>query len=151
MSGTNVGSTLNEITLEEHSSNGGVALKKVGLYGWDSVALAWVRLLVDASGNLQAETSSYGTIAGGRKTVTTAGTRVVLAASTSCKRVKVQALSDNTDLVYVGGSDVVAADNTENGFGLYATNSAEFEVNNLNLIYIDSRVSGEGVSFVYVV
>lgn len=147
----NIGVTPSEINSAEHDSGSGVQLKKVGLYGWDTAGLAWVKLLVDASGNLQSETASYGTIAGGRKTVTTAGTRIVLAASTACKKVKLQALPDNTDIVYVGGSDVVAADNTENGYGLYATNSVEFEVNNLNLIFVDSRVSGEGVSFSYIV
>src|SRR3990167_4011921 len=140
---SNIGVTDSEIVRAEHDSASGAQLKKVGLYGWDSGALGWVKLLVDASGNLQSETASYGTIAGGRKVTVSAGTRIVLASSTSCKRVKLQALSDNTDIIYVGGSDVVAADGTENGFGLYATNSAEFEVNNLNLIYVDSRVSGE--------
>jgi hypothetical protein len=86
----------------------------------------------------------------GRKTVTTAGTRVALAASTACKWVIVQALPANTDWVFVGAAaTVVAAGGSERGTGLLAGDSATIPVTNLSLVGLDSRVNGEGVTFTY--
>ncbi len=89
-----------------------------------------------------------------QKTVTAAGTAEALEASTKLVyKVKLKALSTNTDLVYVGDSTVAAA----TGFSLAAgvelsltdlIGSSE-DVMDLSKIYIDSAVSGEGVSVVY--
>lgn len=86
---------------------------------------------------------------GGRKTVTTAGTAVsITATKTPCVGVVIQALETNTDLIAVGGSDVVAATATRKGVVLQPGESITLNVRNLkNIIYIDSIVSGEGVSF----
>ena len=90
---------------------------------------------------------------GGRKVVATAGTPVPLGTtSLSVLTVKVQALATNTDEVAVGGSDVDAAEGAENGIVLDADQIVEFgvaEVDEIGDIYVDARVDGEGVSFVY--
>lgn len=87
----------------------------------------------------------------GRTVVTTAGTRVPLAGSTAIKQVEVQALDTNTDKVVVGGANVVAlAGTTRRGQLLSANDVAIFPIDNLNKIYIDAVVSGEGVRYTYV-
>lgn len=79
----------------------------------------------------------------GKTTVTTAGTRVVLAASTTCKSVTIKALSTNTGLVFVGSSAVAST----NGFQLAAGETISMDIANLNTVNIDSAVSGEGVTY----
>ena len=83
----------------------------------------------------------------GEKLVTTAGTAEALVASTRrVKRVQVSALSSNTKPVYLGGSDVAS---TTNG-GLAASGSISLEAEgwmDLNDIYVDADVDGEGVDF----
>lgn len=88
--------------------------------------------------------------------VTTAGTRVRLAASSLLvRRVVIVALETNTSKVVVGGSTVVAAAGTQasptmRGFPLNpGTDWIEFNFNDLTNIYVDARTSGDGVSYVY--
>lgn len=88
-------------------------------------------------------------IADGRKVVTTAGTRVTLAASTACKQVVLTAETDNTGFVVVGGSTVVAALATRQGIPLAPGDSITLEIDNLADVNLDSTVSGDGVTFVY--
>jgi len=104
------------------------------------------RLLVNMTGSMGHDITG---IADGRQTVTTAGTRVALASSTTCKKVHIQALGDNTDAVVVGGSTVVAAAGTRRGIALLPFNSLTLECDNLADIYLDSVVNGEGVSYTY--
>lgn len=81
----------------------------------------------------------------GQKTVTTAGTEVVLAASQALlSGVAIKALHGNTGMIYVGGNPVTSS----TGFVLDAGESIFIEINNLASVYIDSSVNGEGVSFV---
>lgn len=82
-------------------------------------------------------------ILNGKTTVTTAGTRVVLAASTACKQVVIRALSANTGVIYVGSSTVAST----NGYTLTAGESIGLEIANLNTVNIDSSVNGEGVVY----
>lgn len=96
-----------------------------------------------------ATTSGITSIADGRKVVTTAGTRVTLAASTACKQVIITAETDNTGLVVVGGSTVVAALATRQGVPLYAGDSITLEIDNLADVYLDSTVSSDGVTYAY--
>lgn len=87
-----------------------------------------------------------GTIVGnGVTTVTTAGTRVVLGASTTIKSVTVRALKTNTGLIYVGSATVAAA----NGFQLSPQETVSIDIDNLTKVNIDSSVNGDGVSFIY--
>lgn len=89
------------------------------------------------------------TIADGRTTVTTAGTRVALASSTACKNVAITAITSNTGIVVVGGSTVVAALASRRGTPLYAGDTICFDIDNLADVFIDSTVNGEGVTFTY--
>ena len=87
--------------------------------------------------------------ADGVTTVSSAGTDVELASSTACKKVDIQAQTDNTGLIAVGFTGVDATVATGTGVILNPGDTYSLEVNNLNLIYIDSTVSGEGVRYTY--
>jgi len=88
--------------------------------------------------------SSRSSLGVSQTNVTTAGTRVQLA-SNACSSVTVKAKSTNTGLIYVGGSSV----SSSNGFILSAGDSISIDITNTNLLYIDSSVNGEGVSFIF--
>lgn len=88
-------------------------------------------------------------IAHGVQVVTTAGTDVALAASTPCKRVTIQAQTDNTSWIAVGTSGVDATIATGTGVMLGAGDAYELEIDNLADVYIDSLVNGEGVRYCY--
>ena len=66
--------------------------------------------------------------------------------SATCQSITVKAKATNTGLIYVGGSTVTSS----TGFILSAGDSVSMETNNLDDIYLDSSVNGEGVSFLYV-
>lgn len=85
----------------------------------------------------------------GRAFVTTAGTRVALAASTAVKEVTISAELDNTGVLVVGGATVVAALATRRGVPLYPGDSVTIATDNLNEVYIDAMVSTDGCSYVY--
>lgn len=89
------------------------------------------------------EVSSPTTVLNGKTTVTTAGTRVPLAASTTCVSVTIKALATNTGIIYVGSSTVASS----NGFELAAGDSVSLDIANLNTVNIDSSVNGQGVSY----
>lgn len=101
------------------------------------------------SGTVTANHATTG-IANGRKVTVSAGTAVALATSTTAKWVTVQAETDNTGIVVVGGSGVVAALATRQGIALYAGDSyGPIPIDNLADVYIDTTVSGDGVTFTY--
>lgn len=79
-----------------------------------------------------------------KKTVTTAGTRVVLASSQAVRSVCIKALITNTGYIYIGDSSL----SSTNGFQLLAGDTVSLDISNLNTIYIDSSVSGEGVTYI---
>lgn len=87
----------------------------------------------------------------GNQTVTTAATRVQLSASSvPCKSVSITAKDTNTGVIVVGGSTVVAlAGATRRGTPLNAGDTMTIDIGNLNLLYIDATVSGEGVVYTY--
>jgi len=90
-------------------------------------------------------------IASSNRAVTTAGTRVTLtAASTPAKYVKIQAKPANTGRIAVGGSSVDETPATVDGLILYAAeNSGWIPCDDLVDIYLDSSVSAEGVTYIY--
>ena len=88
-------------------------------------------------------------IVDGVKVVTTAGTDVALASTTPAKVVIIQAQTDNTDAIAVGGVGVDATIATGTGTILYAGDTVTLEVDDLADVYIDAIVSGEGVRFTY--
>jgi hypothetical protein len=86
-----------------------------------------------------------------RKVVTTAATRVQLTTvPTAVRSLVIQAETDNTGLIAVGGSTVIAlVGTTARGISLSAGQSVSLDIDNLSKIYIDSTVSGDGVLLTY--
>lgn len=85
----------------------------------------------------------------GVTTVTIAGTDVALAVSTPCVKIDIQAQTDNTGFIAVGGQGVDATEATGTGIELEAGDVYSLEIDNLADIYIDATVSGEGVRYTY--
>lgn len=83
----------------------------------------------------------------GQKVVTTAGTAVLLSVLQEARcSVMVKALPTNTDLVYVGKADGDVS--SANGMPLDAGEVVVFDyIDNLNEVWIDSAVNGEGVAW----
>lgn len=107
-----------------------------------TAAAAHVPILVDAKG--QALVSLPSAAYSGQKTVTTAGTAEALASTQAlASGVFVKALAANTGDIYVGNSDVAAA----NGFVLAAGDLVFIEIDDLATVFIDAAENGEGVSY----
>jgi len=93
-------------------------------------------------------------IRSGRKTVTTAGAAERLAATTPADWLMIQAESDNTGNVCIGGSNVVAA--TGSRVGVFVEESVAFGTPvfipgplDLTDVHVDVTVNGDGVHFIY--
>lgn len=82
------------------------------------------------------------TIITGKVTVPSFGTRVSIPVNI-CKSITIKALSTNTGFIYIGTSTVA---NT-NGFQLLANDTISFDISNTGLIFLDSSVSNEGVTY----
>ena len=113
-------------------------------------------LYVEVASSLPAGTNAIGKVGhditgggDGTKLVLSAGSDLVLGPSVACKKVDIQAQTDNTGLIAVGftGVDATVADGT--GIILNPGDTYSLEISNLNLIYIDATVSGEGVRYTY--
>lgn len=103
-------------------------------------------LALETGGNLAtiaSAVSAPGSVFNGKTTVTTAGTRVTLAASQAVKSVTVKALAANTGTIYVGNGSVAST----NGFQLAAGDTISLDISNLNTVNLDSSVNGEGVTY----
>jgi len=82
----------------------------------------------------------------GSKSVTTAGLSEQLSvASVSCRKLTVQANVGNMGTIYVGGSSV----SSTSGYNLLPLQSIVLTINNLNLVYLDSSESGDGIQYIY--
>ena len=88
--------------------------------------------------------SGSASLKGAVATVLAAGTRVQLP-NFPCREVTIIARRANTGNIYVGGNDVSSA---VYGVNLSAEQSFTFMVNNTSILYIDSSVGGEGISYV---
>lgn len=98
----------------------------------------------------EGEVGKITTIKDGRKYVTTAATREALvSSSTPAKLVIITAETDNTGVIVVGGSTVVAAVLTRRGIPLLAGDSVTLDVDDLADIYLDTTVSLDGVTYIY--
>jgi len=86
----------------------------------------------------------------GRKVVAAAGTAEALSAQQDCKSVTIIAETDNTGVISVGGSTVVAALATRRGTPLAAGESFSLDIGDLSLVWLDSTVNGDGVTYTYV-
>jgi hypothetical protein len=95
------------------------------------------------SGGSGGAASTPTTVRNNKVTVTTAGTRVALAGTTTIQGVVVRALDTNTGNIYVGSS---AVDST-NGYVLGAGEAVGLAIDDLAKVYIDSSVNGEGVTY----
>lgn len=83
----------------------------------------------------------------GQKTVTTAGTEVILGDQEVGAPLMVKALTTNTGLVYVGNTGAGAV-SSSTGMPLAAGDVLLFDfVTRLNNIWVDSAVNGEGVAW----
>lgn len=97
-----------------------------------------------------AKTDVVSTLTNNRKTVTAAGTaEALVATATPCKWVRVCAFGGNTQQVQIGGSGVVAASGSSTGVLLFAGEKETIPVDDVHKVFVDARVSGEGVSFYY--
>jgi hypothetical protein len=91
---------------------------------------------------------------GGRKTVASAGTAEALTATnTHTVTVSITAETNNTGLVAVGDSAVVAAAGTQTNVYaiLNAGDTVSLDVPDSTLLFLDVTVSGDGVAFGYLV
>lgn len=94
--------------------------------------------------------TKYDNVRDGLQNVATPGSAVQLAAaSTRCEEVTVMANLGNTDVVTVGDSTVVGAASGRRGIPLAAGVSVTLALSNLNKVWLDAVVAGEGVSFLY--
>ena len=85
------------------------------------------------------------TIASGEMDVTTAGTALVLSATQACKKVDIQAKITNTGKIYIGGTSV----DSDEGLELRRGDIYSLEIADLNDVYVDCSVSGEGVRYTW--
>ena len=105
-----------------------------------------VRLGNGALGSTLSDLVSPSGIVSGRKTIATSpNVEPLVASSTPCVKVDVQALSTNTNVVAVGDSGL---DGT-NGIFLNAGDTYSFTIDDVNKIHLITAVSGEGVAFNY--
>ena len=89
-----------------------------------------------------------GNVLSGRKVVTVAGTAERLSTNkTETVEVTICAETDNTDVVVVGDSDVDATLATRTGIPLNAGDTYTKNINQLPYVWLDSVISGEGVTF----
>ena len=88
---------------------------------------------------------SITTIASDEMDVTTAGTALVLSVSQACKKVDIQAKITNTGKIYIGGSTV----DSDEGLELRRGDIYSLEIGDLNDVYVDCSVNGEGVRYTW--
>jgi len=87
-------------------------------------------------------------ISHGVKTVTTAGADEALAAPTVAQSVIIQAKTNNTSKIAVGGAGVDATVATGTGVLLDPGETITLAIDDLSDVFIDALVSGEGVRYV---
>ena len=86
----------------------------------------------------------------GRKTVAASATAEKLAPATKCTSVAITAETDNTGYIVVGGVNVVAALATRQGTPLAAGESMSIPTVDLDQIWLDTTVNGDGVTYTWV-
>jgi hypothetical protein len=94
--------------------------------------------------------NALGGLGNGRQTVANAATAAQLSTtSVRANWVTITAETDNTGIIVVGDSTVVASLATRKGHPLTVGASKTFLIHNLQEIYLDTTVNGDGVSYVY--
>lgn len=105
--------------------------------------------IVYVGGGSSGGTSVPTTTGHGSRTVAVAGTDVPLSGSSvACSVVTIEAYRSNVGYIAVGGTGVDAAA-SGTGITLAAGDTVTLQVANLNAVYIDATVSGEGVRYAY--
>jgi hypothetical protein len=95
------------------------------------------------------------TAGSGRITVDESGTPVALSnTSIPCRKVIISAFEQNKDVVTVGDISIIAGEmfddaNTRTGITLFAGQSLELEIDNINKLFIDAVIAGEGITYIY--
>jgi hypothetical protein len=91
-----------------------------------------------------------GTLTDGRDTIATAGTaEQVSTTSLVVEWIIIQAELNNTGVIVVGGSTVVAAEATRRGVALNAGDSVPLYGVDLSEVYVDTTVNGDGYTYLY--
>lgn len=86
----------------------------------------------------------------GRRVVAVAGTALALIGSSApCKKVDVTAELDNTGVIVIGASTVIATLATRTGTPLSAGDYISIEITDANILFINSTVTGDGVTYTY--
>jgi hypothetical protein len=110
---------------------------KIGMVDIDTMPEIEVK---NDSGNPLTVQFLSGTILDGLKNVALAGTPEVLGANQVIKKITIKANSTNTDKVKIGDATPV--------YPLSAGEIITLTVNNLNIIFVDAIVSGEGITWI---
>lgn len=135
-----------QFDIQNVTNQAGWTIDRAGLAQATADIIAAVSAVVGGGGG----STSYTSLGTGRKVVATAGTaETLVAASTPSLLVTITALSSNTDTVVIGGASVVAAIGTRQGTPLEPGDSVDSSIDDLQKLYVDSVVNGEGVSFTY--
>jgi len=118
---------------------GGVRLKRVVLFTADGDEIDLGPITTPSA------------VTSGRKAVSSAGTAErIVASSTPCKYVYLSAALGNTNPVVVGGSGVVAANNTQAGIVLIPGNDPiRVDIDDLNKLYVDAQTNNDAVCYSY--
>lgn len=90
-----------------------------------------------------------GSLGNGRKIVAEKEKPEVLAATTGCIWVTIEAETDNTGEIIVGGKGVVGKLAERTGRTLDKGESITLEVGDLAQVWLDATVNGDGVTYVY--
>ena len=91
-----------------------------------------------------------GNIGSGRQIVALAGSAVQLASSAIIGQVIIVAEFDNTGVICVGDSGVIANEATREGVPLNPGDATILAIDDISKIWIDSTIDGDGVTYVVV-
>lgn len=89
-------------------------------------------------------------VGNGRKVVAAAGTAETIESTAhEVREVIITAETNNTGVVAVGGSAVVASLTTRQGIPLFAGDSLSLFGVDLDKVYLDVTVSGDGITYLF--
>lgn len=98
-------------------------------------------------GNMKIQ--GYSSVASGRKVIATASVAErLVAVSTPCQKIEISSLEENSDMLFIGGEEVVAQVGAEKGTPIPPRGAtATVYISDAYNIFIDARTNGDGVSF----
>lgn len=114
---------------------------------WDASSRRWIAQGGSSTGSSFITITPPSIVVSGQNTITASGTAEPIAGSaTPVLAVNIHADEDNTGLLYVGDSGV----DSTNGRKLRRNADLTISISDLNTIYVDADVNGEGYSYVAV-